>query len=63
VQVFLSWSGEHSNAVAQLQADWLPQVIQAAEPFISTTIEKGRRWSGEIAGRDMLSVDSPGTPG
>jgi hypothetical protein len=49
MQIFLSWSGERSNAVAQLLSDWLPQVIQAAEPFISTTIEKGRRWSAEIA--------------
>lgn len=49
MQVFLSWSGERSNSVALLLSEWLPQVIQAAEPFISTTIEKGRRWSGEIA--------------
>jgi hypothetical protein len=49
MQVFLSWSGERSKAVAQLLAEWLPQVVQAAEPFMSTTIDKGRRWSVEIA--------------
>jgi len=51
MQVFLSWSGDKSKAVAQLLSEWLPQVVQAAEPFISTAIEKGRRWSGEIAER------------
>jgi hypothetical protein len=51
VQVFLSWSGERSKELALALSEWLPQVIQAAEPFISTTIEKGRRWSSEIAER------------
>jgi hypothetical protein len=51
MDVFLSWSGERSSAVAQLLAEWLPQVVQAVDPFVSTTIEKGRRWSGEIAER------------
>ena len=49
--MFVSWSGDRSKAVAQLLSDWLPQVIQAAEPFISTAIDKGRRWNGEIAER------------
>lgn len=51
MQIFLSWSGDKSKAVAQLLSEWVPQVVQAAEPFISTTLEKGRRWSGEIADR------------
>ena len=51
MQVFLSSSGERSKKVAELLSQWLPQVIQALEPFLSTTIEKGRRWNTEIAER------------
>jgi hypothetical protein len=50
MKVFISWSGERSKAVAEALGDWLPKVIQAVRPFVSTnSIDKGTRW------RDVLS--------
>jgi hypothetical protein len=51
MQVFLSWSGERSKAVAQTFSKWIGQVIQAVDPWISLDIEKGTRWNPEIAVR------------
>ena len=52
MKVFLSCSGVRSKKVADTFADWLPQVIQAVEPWISTDIAKGSRWNPEI-GREL----------
>ncbi|MGH9904642.1 MAG: toll/interleukin-1 receptor domain-containing protein [Pyrinomonadaceae bacterium] len=49
MKVFISWSGERSKAVAKALSSWLSQVIQAVEPWMSSDIEKGARWSAEIA--------------
>jgi hypothetical protein len=51
MKVFLSWSGGRSKAVAEELGSWLARVIQAVEPWISSGIEKGARWQGEIADR------------
>ena len=50
VRVFLSWSGPLAKIVAEALRDWLPDVIQALDPWMSSEdIEAGSRWSAEIA--------------
>jgi hypothetical protein len=50
MKIFISWSGEKSKAIASTFKDWIPAVIQAAKPYFSPNdIEKGARWSAEIA--------------
>lgn len=48
MKIFLSWSGTSSRMVAEALNDWLPRVIQAVKPFLSSNIDKGAQWSSEI---------------
>lgn len=49
MKVFLSWSGPKSRAVAETLKVWIPQIVQAVEPWMSADIDKGRRWGPEIS--------------
>ncbi|MHB8285947.1 MAG: hypothetical protein ACYDD1_14895, partial [Caulobacteraceae bacterium] len=49
VKIFISWSGERSYRIAAIFADWLPKVIQRVQPFLSSGIDKGARWSEVVA--------------
>ena len=48
MRVFISWSGSQSKAIATVFSNWLSQVIQAVEPWLSTEIQKGSRWGTEV---------------
>jgi hypothetical protein len=57
MKIFISWSGPLSRAVAEALRDWLPSVLQYAEPYVSSQdINKGARWSVEI-GRELDATD------
>ncbi len=50
MKIFISWSGEKSKALAEALHEWLPNVIQGLEPWISASdIEKGAMWRTDIA--------------
>jgi TIR domain len=49
MKIFLSWSGERSKFIAEALRNWLPNVIQVIEPWMSNEdIKSGGRWSSEI---------------
>jgi hypothetical protein len=51
LRVFLSWSMQRSEAVAQAFRDWLPSVLQSVRPYYTPDdISKGSRWASEIRG-------------
>jgi hypothetical protein len=50
MKLFLSWSGETSRQVATVLHEWMPYMLHAIHPFISSgDISKGDRWSDVIA--------------
>lgn len=50
MKVFISWSGERSQTLAQALRDWLPMVLHYAEPWLShSDIEAGERWANVVA--------------
>lgn len=52
MDVFISWSKQTSKDFALLLKQWLPEVIQQIEPWISTEdIDKGQRWAAEIGAK------------
>jgi hypothetical protein len=49
MRIFISWSGEVSKKVAELLHEWIPSVIQAARPWVSShDIDGGANWINAI---------------
>src|SRR5687768_17152232 len=50
MKLFISWSGERSKLLAESLRDWLPGVINAVEPWLSSyDIDPGARWGPALA--------------
>lgn len=50
MKIFISWSGERSQKMAEALREWLPLVLHYAQPWLSKSdIEAGERWSVEVA--------------
>lgn len=48
-KVFISWSGDSSQKVAEALKEWIPSVIQAIDTWVSSLdIKPGSRWSDKI---------------
>ncbi len=48
-KVFISWSGELSNKLAEALREWLPAVLQFVKPYFTPDdIEKGAKWNSDI---------------
>ena len=55
--VFLSWSGDRSRRIAEAVGDWIAGALpDGPEPWISTQLGKGVKWSDEIGRRLADSV-------
>lgn len=49
MQVFISWSGARSRAVAEILDEWIQCVLQAVRPWMSSKdIDRGSLWFAEI---------------
>lgn len=49
MRIFISWSGEASREVALALREWLPNVIQTLDPFVSSKdIDKGEHWAQRL---------------
>ncbi len=52
MEIFISWHGKRSHAVAVALRKWLPHIVNDFQPWLSSTdIDKGARWSPEIANK------------
>lgn len=50
MNVFISFSGDRSKAVAKALHEWIPYVINDVQPWMSEVdIDKGTRWSMDVA--------------
>jgi len=51
MKVFISWSGKRSKALANAIKEWIPDIVQHADPWVSDKdISAGERWAQKIAG-------------
>ena len=52
MDIFLSWHGSSSHALAEILRDWLPTVLPQSRPWLSSEdIGKGKPWDPELARR------------
>lgn len=59
MKVFLSWSGNESRQLAEIFKEWLPNVLQYIDPYMSSKdISLGERWNNSIT--DNLNESSYG---
>ena len=59
MKIFISWSGDLSHEVAKLLKDWLKCVLQATEPWLSSSdMQRGSIWFDDIS--DALKDCSTG---
>ncbi len=57
MQIFASWSGPDSRAVAELFKSWIPCVLQDVNVYVSSQdIEKGERWQTSVAS-NLTEID------
>lgn len=50
MKIFISWSGPKSLEIAKILREWIPNVIQVIEPYVSSEdIFKGERWSKDVS--------------
>lgn len=50
MKIFISWSGQLSKELGEIFSNWIPGVLQFVSPYFTPDeIEKGSRWSSEIA--------------
>ncbi len=50
MDIFISWSGERSRAIAEAIREWLPKIMNSVKPWMSQSdISKGSRWNPDIA--------------
>ena len=50
MDIFISWSGPRSGALAEALRTWLPKIVNAFKPWLSSAdIDKGARWSSDVA--------------
>jgi len=46
MKVFISWSGEHSQSVAEMLRRWIPALIPSVTPWMSEIdLEAGKEWA------------------
>lgn len=50
MKVFVSWSGQKSKSIASAFKEWLPDLVQSVDVFMSQhDIEAGSRWGTELS--------------
>jgi len=50
MDIFISWSGPRSRAVAEALKEYLPMIVNAFNPWLSSAdIDKGARWNSDLA--------------